>query len=98
MRVYKTGTCRWKIVPVDAGITIGLPEGIDLREECICYLLPAELSDRVLTGDYGDYVPFPEGKQVREGNTLPSDDPSAIGKCGCNRKNSIAAERATLRI
>jgi hypothetical protein len=96
--VHKARTCRWQKVPVDAGIAIGLPKCVDLREESISYLLPAEGSDRVLTGDNSYYVAFPKRKQVRECNTLATDDPPAIGKCGCDRKNSIAAERATLCI
>jgi hypothetical protein len=94
----QTRTCRWQKVPVDAGIAISLPKCIDLREESIHYLLPAEDSDRVLMGYNGHYVAFPERKQVRECNTLATDDPPAIGKCGCDRKNGIAAERATLCI
>jgi hypothetical protein len=96
--VHKARTCRWQKVPVDAGIAISLPECIYLREESIHYLLPAEGSDRVLTGYNGHYVAFPKRKQVRECNTLATDDPVAIGKCRCNRKNGIAAERATLCI
>jgi len=43
-------------------------------------------------------VAFPKRKQVREGNTLATDDSAAIGKCGSDRKNGIAAERARLCI
>jgi hypothetical protein len=98
MRVDKTGTCGWKKIPVDTCIALSPPECIDLRKQCICYLLPAERCDRVLTGDNGDYVPFTERKQVRECNTLTTDDPPAIRKYRCNRKNCITAERATLGI
>jgi hypothetical protein len=96
--VHKARTCRWQKVPVDAGIAINLTKCIYLREESIYYLLPAEGSNSVLTGDYGHYVAFPERKQVRECNTLATDDPPSIGKYRCDRKNGIATERATLCI
>ena len=95
MRVHKARTSRWQKVPVDAGIAISLPKCIDLGEESIHYLLVGEGRDRVVTCYHGHDVAFPERKQVREGNTLATDDPPTIRKCGGDRKNGIAAERAT---
>jgi hypothetical protein len=63
--------------------------------ESILDLLSAEGGDRMFTGDYGHYMPFTERKKIRERNTFAPDDPSAMGKCGSDRKNCITTERAT---